>query len=70
MDHDQEINQHNQFKDDIVQKEKEKLLQQHLPYIDGFMPKGLLEEKKDEKYLTNTQQFINKRMNKTHTRPW
>lgn len=58
------------FKDDIVQNEKERLLKQHLPYIDGFMPKGLLDDKKDEKYLNKTQQFINKRVNKSHTRPW
>jgi len=30
------------MKDEIIQMEKERLIREHLPYIQGFMPKGIL----------------------------
>lgn len=47
----------NKWKEDIIQKEKERLLREHLPYIDGFMPKSIIQAKEDTKFFTNSQQF-------------
>merc|ERR1712183_915419 len=41
----------------IIEMEKEKLLQEHLPYIDGFMPKGMIKDENDAKYFGHTQDF-------------
>ena len=45
------------WKEDIIQKEKERLLQEHLPYLDGFLPKGIVKDPKDTKYFQNTQDY-------------
>ena len=41
----------------IIEQEKEKLLQEHLPYIDGFLPKGMIKNEEDAKYFGHTQDF-------------
>lgn len=48
------------WKDILIQQEKERLLKEHLPYIDGFMPKGIVADEKDAKYFTNSKQFNGK----------
>lgn len=60
-----------EWKDRLIQAEKERLLREHLPYIDGFMPKGIIQQPQDEKYFTNTRQFNAKQyVVKANTRPW
>lgn len=43
--------------EDIVAQEKERLLQENLPYIDGFLPKGMVNNENDAKYFAQTQDF-------------
>lgn len=43
--------------EEIIAKEKERLLQENLPYIDGFLPKGMVNDEKDAKYFSHTQDF-------------
>ena len=45
--------------EDIIEKEKQRLLQEHLPYIDGFLPKGIVANENDSKYFANTTDFHN-----------
>lgn len=49
--------QDDRWKQDIIEQEKERLLREHLPYIDGFMPKSIIQQPQDTKYFTNTRQF-------------
>jgi len=43
--------------DEIVKLEKERLLQENLPYIDGFLPKGMVKNEEDCKYFGVTRDF-------------
>jgi len=43
--------------EDIIQKEKERLLQEHLPYIDGFLPKEMVKKEEDQKFFSHTRDF-------------
>lgn len=43
--------------DEIVKMEKERLLQENLPYIDGFLPKGMVKNEEDCKYFGVTRDF-------------
>lgn len=83
MERDKEFNQIKQAEDDdrwkqtLIQQEKERILREHLPYIDGFMPKSIIQSKDDAKYFTNTQQFNNQtssagfiNRNKRQTKLW
>mgnify|MGYP002623794392 CR=1 FL=1 len=54
----QELNEDRQkleeirFREEVIRQEKERLLREHLPNIEGFLPKGILTKPEDTKYLT------------------
>ena len=41
----------NKYKDDIVQAEIERLLKENLPYLDGFIPKGVILKEEHLNYI-------------------
>lgn len=41
----------------MIEQEKQRILREHLPYIDGFMPKSIIDKEEDAKFFTNTKQF-------------
>jgi len=45
-------------------------LREHLPYIDGFMPKGIMQRQEDEKYFVGTKQYQQTKVNATQARLW
>lgn len=42
------------YKDELIQLEKERLLREYLDELSGFMPKGLLQNQDDAKFLKTT----------------
>lgn len=44
------------YKDDIVQAEIERLLKENLPYLDGFIPKGVLQKEDHLNYIPSKAQ--------------
>jgi len=44
---------------EVIKRERERLLQEHLPSIDGFLPKGLIKTPNDTKYLNKTKGNFN-----------
>lgn len=65
----EQAQQDDRWRDEIVRIEKEKLLREHLPYIDGFMPKGIAVGPDDKKYFYNTKQY-QQSVAKSAGRPW
>lgn len=57
-EYDEEKKRHedNSWKDQIIQEEKERLIREHLPYIDGFMPKGIVQKPQDTRLFAYSQQ--------------
>lgn len=53
----QQQQENDEWRQEIIQAEKERLLREHLPYIDGFMPKGIIQEAKDTRYFQETKQL-------------
>jgi hypothetical protein len=53
----QDLMKKDDWLDEIVKEEKERLLQENLPYIDGFLPKGLVRDEGDCKYFGGTRDF-------------
>lgn len=53
----QQLQENNEWRQEIIRAEKERLLREHLPYIDGFMPKGIIQETQDSKYFQETKQL-------------
>jgi hypothetical protein len=43
------------WREEVIRQEKERLLREHLPNIEGFLPKGLLQNEKDKQLLTKTK---------------
>ena len=41
MDEERAMKEDEEYKNDLVRREKERLMLEHRPYIDGFAPKGL-----------------------------
>ena len=39
------------YKNMMIEMEKERLIAEHAPNLDGFLPKGLLQKEKDLNYL-------------------
>lgn len=44
------------FKDDIIQAEIERLLKENLPYLDGFIPKGVILKEEHLNYVPSLNQ--------------
>jgi len=43
--------------EEVIRQEKERLLQEHLPYIDGFLPKAMVKDENDMAYFGATKDF-------------
>ena len=43
------------WREEIIRQEKEKLLSNHLPNLEGFLPKGVLQSENDKKYLSKSK---------------
>ena len=43
------------FKEDIIKREKERLLKEHLPHIVDFVPKGLIQKPEEYGYATKNR---------------
>ena len=44
----------NKYKDDLIRGEIERLIKENVPYLDGFVPKGVLLRDEHLKYLNET----------------
>ena len=43
------------WREEIIRQEKEKLLRDHLPNIEGFLPKGILQSENDKKNFSKSK---------------
>ena len=66
----QQAQENNDWKNEIIKAEKERLLREHLPYIDGFIPKGLIISPGDQQLFASTKQFQQTKANATSNRLW
>jgi len=55
MDEQRRKEEEERWREEVIRQEKERLLREHLPNIDGFMPKGLLQSEADKNFLTKTR---------------
>lgn len=53
------------YKEDIIRQEKERLLREHMPNLDGFLPKGVVKGP-EEAYMLNYTKPQNQTQNQSY----